>query len=125
MPLNNKATSSSDFVPYQQPPVSRARDLPLPKRRNKNIKWEKSTEYKSIKQKKSKTKAKPIATTTLDATAPPLSLSITSESAACNTDSCQMDSIAVDSLDEDHAMLVAALVAYDPLIALVLNANSH
>lgn len=121
MPLEK--STFSDFIPYQQPPISCARDLPLPKRRSKSIKWEKSAKCKPTKQKRSKKKSKPVAATALDAATSPLSLSITSESASCNTDSCQTNSIAVDSLDKDDAMLVAALLAFDPSIALVLNVN--
>lgn len=119
MPLENSTTSFSDFIPYQQPLISCARDLPLPKRRSKSIKWEKTARCKTKKQKKIKKKSKPVATTTLHATPPPLS----SENASCNTDSCQADSVKVDSLDKDNTMLIAALLAFDPSIALVLNVN--
>lgn len=125
MSLNNKPTSF-DFIPYQQPPVSCARDLPLPKRRRKNVKWEKSGECKPTETKKSnKQKAKPVDTTTTpDAAASSLSSPITSESASCSSDSSQIDSVTVNSLDKDDAKLVAALLAYDPSIALVLNVNT-
>lgn len=41
--------SSGRLTLHQQPPISFIRNLPLPKRRNANIKWEKSDKYKPQK----------------------------------------------------------------------------
>lgn len=118
--MPDNATFFNDFVPYEQPPVSCVRDLPLPKRRSKDIRWEKSAKYKPSKQKKRKEKAK-LVPTTIDAIIPSTSSSIDSQSVSCITDMCQTNSATVGSLDKDDAMLVAALLAFDPSIALALD----
>ncbi|CEP09659.1 hypothetical protein [Parasitella parasitica] len=109
----DNAADSLQIIPYHQPPTSNARELPLPKRRSKKIRFDRSAKCKGRPAKK----IKKVETPSEDAAIPTLS-----ESSSCNSEtiSCQYDPVILLGLDEDDAKLVAALLEYDPSLALIL-----
>lgn len=112
------APFSDRLTLHQQPPISFIRNLPLPKRRNANIKWEKSDKYKPQKTIEAPESFMQNNVSTATKSSP-----ITPEGTLCSSAvvSCYNNLSVVTEMDEEDALLVTALIAYDPSIALVFN----